>query len=265
MNEYVRDSIVEYAWHQFLYGYKGMERTEFLQSMVSRYPVKLYNNEAVAIYLDDYSLPIVENPKKCDEYQVIAIAREYLNVVLVDAIVDQTIRQVELDKLNEKMKTFIDAVNRVLIGPGFEKIKDISEFSKVLKDVKKFYSEEYVKLLQTGTFQGDITSLRFCFIDLNFFANYYKRALNMKNHFSMIVDCKKTGATISQQAINGVVTRRCTGDISMKIACEPEEWKTFGDLNGTLAEYIHDYNVVTLDDSYDTYIKKVKRNRRFED
>lgn len=260
MNEYMRDSIVEYAWHQFLYGYKGIERTEFLQSMPEHYPVKLDNTEAVAIYLDDYSLPIVENPVKCDEVQATMIAREYFSTVLVDAIVEQTIRQVEIDKLNENMKTFINAVNRIMISPGSKKIEDISEFSKVIKDVKKFYSDEYVRLLQTGTFQGDINSLRIWFIELNFFANYYKKALNMKSHFSVIIDCKKTGANISQRAVNGIITRRCTGDISMKVACEPEDWKTFVDLNGMLAEYVHDYNFVELDDSYGAYTKKLRNN-----
>lgn len=261
MNDYMRDSIVEHAWHQFLYGYEGEELTKFLQSMAEKYPVKLDNTEPVAIYIDEYSLPIVENPVKCDVFQVKTIAREYTSVLLVDQIVEQTMRQVELDKLNEKMKSFINAVNRLMINPGFCGVSDISEFSKILKEAKKFYSEEYVKLLQTGTFQGDITSLRLGFVDLNFFMNYYKRALNTRRHFSVVVDCKGSGALVSQQALNGIVTKRCTGDISMKIACEPDSWKSYYDLTGMLAESVHDYSAVELDESYAKYIKELRKKR----
>jgi hypothetical protein len=261
MNEYMRDSIVEHAWHQFLYGYNGEERTKFLQSMADNHPIKLDSTDAAAVLISDYSLPIVDNPVKCDSYQMGSVAREHFSVVLVDAIVDQTIQQVELDKLNDKMKSFIKAVNRLLINPGFDDIHDISEFSKVLKEAKKFYSDEYIRMLQTGSFQGDITSLRLGFIDLNFFASYFKRALNMNRHFSVIIDQRKVGAVISQKAVIGIVTRRCTGDISMKIACEPRDWKTYYDLSGLLAEAAHDYSAVELDDCYAKYVKELRTKR----
>lgn len=259
MNEYMRDSIVEHAWHQFLYGYNGEERTKFLQSMVDSHPIKFDSTDAAAVLISDYSLPIVDNPVKCDSYQMGSVAREHFSVVLVDAIVEQTIQQIELDKLNDKMKSFIKAVNRLLLNPDFDKIRSIEEFSKVLKDVKKFYSDEYIRMLQTGSFQGDITSLRLGFIDLNFFASYYKKALNMKRHFSVIIDQQKVGTVVSQQAVNGIVTRRCTGDISMKIACQPDEWKSYYDLSGMFAEAVHDYSAVELDDSYAKYVKELRK------
>lgn len=260
MNDYMRYSIVEYAWHQFLYGYNGEERTKFLESMVDTHPVKI-DGDAAAVLVSDYSLPIVESSLECDKYQVMTLAREYMSVVLVDAIVEQSIRQVELDKLNDRMKSFIKVVNRLMINPGFDDIEDISEFSKILKEAKRFYSEEYVKLCQTGKFQGDITSLQLGFVDLNTFVTYYKKALGMKKHFSVIIDQQEVGAIISQKAINGIVTKRCTGDISMKVACQPEEWKTYYDLNGMFAEAVHDYSAVELDDSYAKYVKDLKKNR----
>jgi hypothetical protein len=261
MNEYMRDSIVEHAWHQFLYGYNGEERTKFLQSMVDSHPIKFDSTDAAAVLISDYSLPIVDNPVKCDSYQMGSVAREHFSVVLVDAIVEQTIQQIDLDKLNDKMKSFIKAVNRLLLNPDFDRIRNIEEFSKVLKDVKKFYSDEYIRMLQTGSFQGDITSLRLGFIDLNFFASYFKRALNMNRHFSVIIDQRKVGAVVSQKAVNGIVTRRCTGDISMKIACEPRDWKTYYDLSGMLAEAVHDYSAVELDDCYAKYVKELRTKR----
>ena len=66
----------------------------------------------------------------------------------------------------------------------------------------------------------------------------------------------------SKQAINSLVVSRIM-DISMKIACQPDEWKMYYDLNGTLIEYIHDYNIVQFDDSYNEYMKKNKGKFRF--
>lgn len=261
MNEYVKRMIVEQAWHQFLYGYNTDERSSFLRDMVEMYPVKIDNIEPVAVYVEDYSLPFVENQVKGDSYQVKTIAREYTSIVLVLAIVEQTMRQIEIEKLNDKMRAFIEAVNRVMINPGFDKIENLNEFVTVLKDAKKFYSDEYVKLLQTGKFQGDISSLKLSFVDLNFFVNYYKKALNMNSHFSILIDQQRTGSFISQQAINGIITKRCTGDISMKVACRPDEWKTYYDLTGMFAESVHDYSVVELDDSFPKYVKELRDKR----
>lgn len=259
MNEYMRDSIVEYAWHQFLYGYNGEKRAEFLQSMVDTHPIKMDSSDVAAVLISDYSLPKFENPMKCDKYQVSTIAREYMSFVLVEAIVEQTIKQIELDKLNDRMKSFIKNVNRLMMNPGFEDVQDISELLGILKESKKFYNEEYVKLLQTGSFQGNIASLKINFIDLNTFIHYYKKALNMRSHFSVIIDQQVVGARVSQQAVNGIITKRCTGDISMKVACQPEEWKTYSDLNGMYAESVHDYSGVELDDCYAKYVKELRK------
>ena len=258
MNDYIRDSIVEYAWHQFLYGYNGDERSFFLKGMIERFPVKLDSEEPAAIYIDDFSLPVASILEKCNNYQIMAVAREYNSVVLTSAIVEQTLKQIEIDKLNVRMKKFLYVINRLSLNPESSEISNIEELLDVLKESKKFYEVEYVKLLSTGEFQGDINSLRLGFIDLNMFIKYYKRALGMSKHFSIIIDYKGTGALVSLQAVNGIVTKRCADDLAMKISCEPQEWKTYYDLNGMLAEYVHDYSVVELDESNSNYIKKLK-------
>ena len=65
---------------------------------------------------------------------------------------------------------------------------------------------------------------------------------------------------VSHQAINGFVTRRCNGDLSIKVATNPASWPTFYDLNGTLAENIHDYGTIETDDSYKVYTKQIQQS-----
>ncbi len=265
MNEYMKNAIVNHAWHQFLYGYNGEERKKILEGMASSYPVKIDSDDPFAIYIDDFSLPMVESSYDVDVFQKKTIAREYFSVVLVDRIIEETISRVELDLLNERMTSFIDAVNRLMISSGHDNVKNIVEFSQVLKDAKKFYSNEYVKMIMSGKFQGDISSLRLGFLDLNFFYRYYKKAIGLNNHISVIIDQQKVGATISQQAVNGIVNMRCAGELAMCVACNPEEWKTYYDLNGQMIEYIHDYSAVELDDCYAQYVKKLKFKMTKED
>lgn len=60
-------------------------------------------------------------------------------------------------------------------------------------------------------------------------------------------------------AINGYVTRRINSDISMKVACDPNEWMTYYDTTGILAENVHDYGVIELDNSLQIYTEQLKK------
>jgi hypothetical protein len=73
----------------------------------------------------------------------------------------------------------------------------------------------------------------------------------------MVLNYEGTGAVVSQRAVNGIVTRRIAGDASMKVVCEPGEWKTYHDLNGVLAEDVHDYSSIDLDGSHREYVKRL--------
>ena len=261
MNAYMKNSIVNHAWHEFLYGYNTSERKEFLKSMADSYPVKFDSSDPVAIYIDDFMLPVVSDSANKDRYREEAIAREYFSFVLVSAIVEQTMKQVELEQLNERMKKFINNVNRLFVSDDM-KISDIESFRAVLETAKNFYKDNYVKMMETGVFDGDINSLTIAFMDLNMFATYYKRALGMNKHFAIVLDYPGTGTVVSQKAVNGLVTRRITGDYSIKIACEPQEWKSYYDFSGQLAEVVHDYSAVALDSSYAKYVKELRNKKQ---
>lgn len=259
MNEYMKNNIVNYAWHQFLYGIDTKERKEFLNSMLDDYPVKLDSDAPAAIHVNDFMLPIVEGLAQPDTYRVQSVAREFFSFTLVSDIVEQTVRQVGIDALNERMEKFIKSVNRLLVSNDDMTINDLEGFRKALLAGKQFYLEQYFRLMETGEFKGDFSTLPISFMDLNMFASYFKRALGMSKHFAVIVDCPHTGAVVSQRAVNDLITRRITADYSMKVMCQPEEWRSYFDLNGVMAEDVHDYSVVDLDGSYHEYVKKLMK------
>lgn len=259
MNAYMKSAIVTHAWHEFLYGYNNEDRKIFLNEMVEDYPIKIDNDQPAAVYINDFMLPVVSTDVVPERFRLEAVAREYLSFTLVNAIVEQSIKQVELEKLNNKMNAFIERVNRLFVSNSSFCIDSISSLRDALITSKDFYKEQYMKLMKNGCFDGDITSLPISFMDICSFARYYKKAIGMNKHFSVILDYDGTGAVVSQQAVNGLVTSRITGDYSVKVVCQPEEWKTFYDFGGQFAEAVHDYSVVELDDSYNNNMKKIMK------
>jgi len=256
MNAYMKSAIVTHAWHEFLYGYNNEDRKIFLNEMVEDYPIKIDNDNPAAIYIDDFMLPNISTSVNPERFRLEAVAREYFSFTLVNAIVEQSMKQIKLEELNNRMNKFIDRVNQLFVSNDDISISNISILRDALVTSKEFYKEQYMKLMKNGCFDGDVTSLPISFMDISMFANYFKRAIGMNRHFAVILDYQGTGAVVSQQAVNGLVTRRITGDYSVKVACQPEEWKNFYDFGGQFAESVHDYSVVELDDSFKSYIKK---------
>lgn len=84
--------------------------------------------------------------------------------------------------------------------------------------------------------------------------------MGMNSYFGIVYDKKGPLAIPSTRQINNLIGSRINGDISVKIAMEPENWETYVDSNGQFVQATHDYGTVELDDSFQKYMKKVKRN-----
>lgn len=95
MNEYMKNAVSTHAWHEFIYCKNNDIRREFLGVISDSYPIKIDGNEAAMVYVDDFMLPVVEQPMNPLDIRVQSVAREYLSFTLVAAIVEQT-----LDKMN---------------------------------------------------------------------------------------------------------------------------------------------------------------------
>lgn len=267
INPRLSDTIMGQSRHQFLYGYNGKDREKFLKDMAKKYPVELDKSNPIGIYLDCIGLPkIPQTNNDINEITLSTFSREYCLFSIITNLLDTTFNQVEKKDLNERSIVLLNRINHLHIDDELLYAKNLQELNDILNESKNTYAVEYEKYVRSGNFNNFIASIRIKFINFDMFIRYYKQMINTESYIGIIVDHQEPIALKSQQAINGLVGSRINADISMKVACEPDNWDTYYDLNGTLVEYIHDYGTAELDDSNHVYTKRLKKSRiRFEE
>ena len=252
------DEIIGQSRHQFIYGENGKRREEILRGIVNDNPIVCDVNEPGSIYLGDDYLSGEESVDQLDSYRKLAIARENFNFAVCGKLLDEAL---SLD-INARSDEFLSRMTRFFVDNG-QSFDDLDSLVRVLYQTRDFYSDGYKTYLETGVFPS-LEGLPIKFIELDSFMHYYKKLLNNKSYFSVVVDQQKPISSLSKRAINDVVGKRINADISMKVACQPGEWETYYDLSGQFVQSVHDYGVVELDDSLNQYVKKIKSKRMGE-
>ena len=252
------DEIVGQSRHQFVYGENGKRREDILRGIVLDNPIVCNQNEPGAIYLENDYLTGGESVYHIDSYRKLAMSREHFNFAVSGKLLEDALST----DLNARSDEFLSRINRLFVD-NEQSIDDLDTLVKVLYQARDFYKDGYKTYLETGIFpSNEVLPIRF--MDLNSFMHYYKKLLNNKSYFSVIVDQQKPISSLSKRAIVDIVGKRINSDISMKVACNPGEWETFYDLNGQIVEATHDYGVVELDDSLSHYVKRKKYERMGE-
>lgn len=242
--------IMEQSRHLWIYGKNGEERRKILQNLEVLYPVKLDRNCPIAVYMNSFILPTIEERREDYDRTLASIAaRNHFDF----AIAENVIRKIEDDSILLPDK-FLAIVNRLFLNKKHSKIESIHELLEILKTSKLFFEHYYVSEL-TGTQKEDIESLKIQFLMIDGFIRYLKQAMNNQSYFGIILDHQAPFPIETTMAINNFVSKRCNSDISVKVALEPDEWETYYDANGILIEAIHDYGTVELDDSLKQYVK----------
>lgn len=257
MLKITEQEIMNTSQHQFIYGYNTKERTQFLKQMAQNYPVKLEHPTPIGIYLEKFYLPQISDTIRSIDLTILTIInREYLNLSIALSVIDTIIRQVNLEALYDKM--FLDIVNRYFLNKNFNKMKDLEELSSMLKTTQILYENAYIDFIAKGIFNLKYEALPIRVLDIDIFISWLKKTIGLHSYFCMIADVHEKIPLLSQMALNSLVTKRINRDISMKIVCEISQWDTFYDLDDTLANYLHDYDIVDLDGSVNKYIRKRK-------
>lgn len=249
MSKVLERVIIGESRHYFIYGENGEKRRQLLKSIADKHPIILNESTPVGVYMEDFSLPIVTNTVEWfDKSKLPTFGREYLSFCIAQQLVLQFSRQVDVHKVHERIKKLLQQINISLKSHEYNDIQDLEDLIRVLKISKEFYKEEYKNLLQLGAIVEDINDLPIPFMTLNVFMAMFKKMVNTKCHFSLIFDQQTPIPLISQQAINGIITRRINSDISINVICNQNEWKTYYDLSEMLAEATHDYGNRNLED-----------------
>lgn len=258
--EYLINDIIGQSRHQFIYSYNDDKRKTFLQQLVDSYPIKIDCNSPMCIYLNEFGLPKVSIiDDKLDNNKIDILSREYLSFSIVYAILQKSKDSVDLEFLNTRIIRLLNMLNKYNVNPGYKEIKSLDELILTLDETKEFYKLYYLDYVMEGKEDKSINDIAMPFLHLESFVSQYKRVLNNKSYFAIIMDKSNDISLASTRNVNFLVGSRINSDISMKIVVEPGKWDSYIDSNGQYVEAVHDYGVVELDDSQAEYVKKLKR------
>ena len=246
--------------HQFIYGFKGQERADFLKATALSYPVDLDKSNPVGIYIDNIGLPEIKDiTVELDDITLSALSREYCYFSIASKIMDTIMEQVDNKDLFSRESKFLDNINRLFINKFHKPIEDLKVLRTILVEAKQAYYFEYEKFVACGELKDFTINLPISFMMLEWFIEYSKKMLNTSSYFGIIIDYQSPISIKSQQAINSLIGSRINSDLSIKVACEPLEWKSHYDFNGNPIQSVHDYGTVEIDDCYKEHMKKLKK------
>jgi len=258
--EYIKQEILGQSRHLFVYGYNYENREKLLESLEDDFPIKINENYPIALYLKDYALPNINQiNRNLENDKAKILCKNFFEFSLSENIIKKVLEIQELGNLNIQIDKMLDRINRCFLNNQKTKISDLQELRETLIQSKNFYYNYYVSFLNGESNLPDIKDLQMQFIDIMALINFVKTMLNNNSYFGIIIDYQMEMPLVLQQTINGYITKRCNSDISMKVVCDIADWKTYYDLNGVLAESVHDYGIVELDNNYKDYTKILKK------
>ena len=251
---------MEQSRHLFIYGYKNEHRSEFLKSLESDYPVIADSDKPVALYFDFLGMPKMNiDLKGKDTFLLHASSREYLSFAVAAKILE---RSMEFDKtvLDRRFSRLIGLINRKK-NMGYAEIQTVADLLKEIKTSRDFCYESYSNYVKGLIERISIDDVAISFLQLEMFVRLYKDAMNMNSYFGIIFDKQNPLMSSSTQVINNLLGSRINGNISVKVAIEPDDWETYRDSNGQFVEAVHDYGTVELDNSFKEHMKTLIRNK----
>lgn len=261
--DYLKQEIIGQSRHQFIYGYNGKEREAFLKELANDFPVVADKNAPMAIYLTDFSLPIMDRVNQNIEINRLdMVAHLYFDFALLENILKKIIEMDGINKIEGRLEDYLKRINYCFVNKESEPINNLSDLLKAFSESREYYYNYYISYLNGTQILPDNDKLKISYVSTQGIIGFTKTLLNNTSYFAIIVDQQRKLPFISQKVINGYVTQRSNSDISMKVACDINEWGTYCNLNGVLAENVHDYGDVSFDTNEEDYIKKLKQNRQ---
>lgn len=255
----LKEEIMEQGRHLFIYGYKNEQRSDFLKGLESGYPIIADSDKPAALYFDSLGIPEMNIDLKGKDTLLIHVSsREYLSFAVAARILERSMG-LNITDLDIRFSTLISLI-KIDKNMDYAEIKTVEDLLKEIKTSRDFYYESYINYVKGLIASISIDDIAIPFLELDMFVRLYKEAMNMKSYFGIIFDKQTPLMPSSTQAINNLIGSRINGDISVKVAIEPDDWETYRDSNGQLVQAIHDYGTVELDDSYKKYMKRRKTN-----
>lgn len=258
--EFFSRSIMEESQHHFIYGYNGIEREVFLKNTASSYFVELDKSNPIGIYIYDQGLPEISKVGDYDKIAIQIFNRDYINLLMLSNVIGTTLEQVDEKDLKNRSEELLKEFNISSMNKG-SKVETFKELKQIIDETLSIYYKEYIKYIATCNLYDFKKDLKINNITVEDFIKYFKKMIGSNSYICMIFDQQEPLAINMQRAINCFVGYRVNANISMKIACEPKEWKTFYTSNGSSIDKTDDYGIIKLDNSYNDYLEEIKKRR----
>ena len=258
--EYLKKEIMQQSRHLFIYGYKNNHRSEFLKSLEMDYPIIADSDKPAALYFDSLGIPKMNiDLKGKDTLLIHASSREYLSFAVAAKILERSM-VVDKKDLDKRFSRLIGLTNKHK-NKGYAEIQTVADLLKQIKTSRDFYYESYINYVKGLIGKISIDDVAIPFLQLEMFVRLYKDAMKINSYFGIIFDKQDSLMPSSTQVINNLIGSRINGDISVKVAIEPDYWETYRDSNGQFVEATHDYGTIELDDSFKEHMKILTKNK----
>lgn len=257
--EYISNRIMEQAWHKFVYAYNGDDRKLLIKYIIDHNPIELNSNNPFAVKLSSMGLKnIQKSVDNLDKDKLSILSDEYLKLGIASDLLGTLNRHDYLSKLDS------NKIVAIMKSMSVEKISSLEELQDMLQKSRDEYKSIYEEYVKSGICANPYEKVLIPMILLDEFMHYFKEIIGNNSYCELLIDHEEGISLHSYKAINNLLGNRITGDLTLNIFCEPDDWRTFYDQSSMLIENIHDYTTVEYDESYENSMKKILKLHRDE-
>lgn len=132
----------------------------------------------------------------------------------------------------------------------------------MLKKSQTEYKKIYDEYVSSGVCPNPYEMVPIPMILIEGFMHYFKKLIGNDSYCELLVNHEDEISINSYKAINNLLSSRITGDLTLNIFCEPDDWVTFYDQSAMFVENVHDYTTIEYDDSFKCSMDKILKLQR---
>lgn len=236
--------IVEAGNNNFIYENDSKKRAKVLKELEILYPIVEEKNQPMAIYIDDFGLPIINPTKPKSLEKVALICDNYVSFTLLSSLIKKAVKDIDIDTSKTHFSKVLDFFNKSVIKDG--KVETMNSLLQEVENSRSFYIDYYENYMLEKPQRKSINNLKIDFIELRSLLKGYKNALENGSYFAFILDKQGPISNGTTLAINYLMGARSNLDYSVSVGTEENGWNHYRIGDGQPIEAMHDYKVISL-------------------
>lgn len=246
-NERLKWKILE-SRHSFIYGDKE-KRSSYLQSLAKCSYLE-DEKKTIPIYTDFQGFQDTEN-KDCEKFRLNSIQSSYFELYMASLMFEK----LKIELSSDELQKLEENISFLFLEESIKKFDDLKKELQISMNAFKDFYEYYIT---TGELKPKLLEdIKLSFVTFDMLLPNLKRVVPSFAEFIFIIDKVKDFGSIYTKIINTYVASRSNAYLNIKIGCEnSSDWKNYYTINGQFIEYVHDYEIVSMDDYQLTRTKK---------